>query len=57
MATKYKERLVKLRSTACPGITYFTKRNKKKLSAPGAKLTLNKYCSITRKHEEFREVK
>lgn len=55
MATKYKERLVKLRSKECPGITYFTKRNKKKL--PAVKLTQKKYCSITRKHVEFREVK
>lgn len=54
MATKYKERLVKLRSKDCPGITYFTKRNKKKIQV---KLVQKRYCPITRSHVEFREIK
>ena len=44
--------IVKLRSTAGTGYTYFTRKNRR--SDPD-RLTLKKYDPVVRRHVEFRE--
>ncbi|OGZ61946.1 MAG: 50S ribosomal protein L33 [Candidatus Spechtbacteria bacterium RIFCSPLOWO2_01_FULL_46_10] len=48
------ENLIRLISKKCPGIVYYTAKNKKKVER---KLEFKKFCKITRKHEIFTEAK
>ena len=49
-----RENLVKLKCADCKNITYYTKRNKKKIKE---KLELKKFCNFCRKHTVHKEMK
>jgi len=49
-----RENIAKLKCSICKNITYYSKRNKKKVKE---KLELKKYCKFCRKHTLHKEVK
>jgi large subunit ribosomal protein L33 len=49
-----KDNMAKMKCGTCKNITYYTKRNKKKVKE---KLGLNKFCNFCRKHTVHTESK
>jgi len=49
-----RENIVKFKCSECKRITYWTKRNKKKVKE---KLELKKFCKFCRKHTMHKEAK
>ncbi|MFH1890101.1 MAG: 50S ribosomal protein L33 [Candidatus Kuenenbacteria bacterium] len=54
MATKYKERLIKLECTECKRVNYYSQKNKK---VHKERLELKKYCNSCKKHTPHKETK
>jgi len=52
--SKFSQNLIKLKCSACKRITYYTRKNVKKVEK---KLELSKYCSWCRKHTTHKEAK
>ena len=52
MARQEYRPIIKLRSTACTGYTYVTRKNRRN---DPYRITIKKYDPVARKHVEFRE--